>query len=216
MNLNKTCFFASCVKIINSFGNGVAYGAHSNDDVLCIRSAVVIERLIIRADLFIYHVHIHNSGLYGIVIILVASLSVLEKDIRVFGRAAQCGMLRIQSVRSEALNIVHIHHGFKIFVIPDLDLLDLVRSTESVKEMKERHGRFQSGKMRNGTEIHNLLRVIGAEHCITCLTAGINIRMISENIERMRGNTACGYMDDRREKLAGNLIHIRDHKKKTL
>ena len=216
MYLYKACFSAFCIEVIYGFSNRVANRTHSDNDMFRILCAIIIERLVIRADLFINHVHIHNRGLYGIVIILVASLSVLEEDIRVLGRAAKRRMLRIQSVRSETLNIFHIHHIFQIIIIPNFDLLDLVRSTETIKEMKERNGTLKCGEVRNCTEIHNFLRVIGAKHCITGLAAGINIRMIAENIQRMGRYAACRYMNYRRKKLTGDLIHIRDHEKKTL
>ena len=143
MNLNKANLFALCIKIINGFCDSVANRAHSDDDMLCIRCAVVIKGLVIGADFLVYLIHIHNGGFNSIVIILIASLSVLEEDIRVFRRAAKRGVLRIKCTLTEALNIIHINHVFKIFVIPNFNLLDFVRSAEAVKEMKERNRRFK-------------------------------------------------------------------------
>ena len=48
------------------------------------------------------------------------------------------------------------------------------------------------------------------------VAAGINIGMITKNVQRMCGNAAGGNIDDARQQLASDLIHIRDHQKKAL
>ena len=139
MNLNKTNLFALCIKIINCFCDSVANRAHSDNNVFCILCTVIIERLVIGSDFLVNLVHIHNCCFNSIVIILIASLSVLEEDIGVFGRAAKSWVLRVKSVSTETLNILHINHILEVFIIPNLYFLNFVRGAESVKEMKERN-----------------------------------------------------------------------------
>ena len=52
-------------------------------------------------------------------------------------RTAHGRMLRIQSMLTERLDGIHVAHFFKVGIIPCLDLLDLVRRTEAVKEIDE-------------------------------------------------------------------------------
>ena len=91
-------------------------------------------------------------------------------------------MLGIERGISEFLNGVHIDHFLKVVIIPDLDLVDLVRSPEPIKEMKERNSSLNGSKVSNCAKIHYLLRAVGAEHRIAGLTTGHNVRMVAENV----------------------------------
>ena len=139
MNLNHTNLFATCVKKINCFLNSIANRAHSNNYSVGILCAIVVEKLIIGTELFINHIHIHLGCCNSVIIILIASLSVLEEYITVFGRATKNRSFRIERSCTECLNIIHIHHRFEFIIIPNFNLLNFVRSTESVKEMQKRH-----------------------------------------------------------------------------
>ena len=81
---------------------------------------------------------------------------------------------------------VKVSHLSQILVVPNLDLLDLVGGTETVKEVKERNAALDSCKVCNCTEVHNLLRVSVCEHCETGLTASVNVGVISEDVKRVR------------------------------
>ena len=125
----------------------------------CIGSAVVIEQLIISADLSVYLIHVILNNGRNSVIVAVAGFSCLEEDIAVLSGAAENRVLRIDSPVSEFLNSVHIYHRSYVFLVPYLDLLDLMRGPESVKEMKERYSSLNSRQMSYGSEIHYLLNV---------------------------------------------------------
>ena len=68
-------------------------------------------------------------------------------------------MFRVQSVITESVNSFHIQHFLKVCIVPSFDLLDLVRCSETVKEMNERNSSLDSGKVSNSTQIHDFLRV---------------------------------------------------------
>ena len=125
-------------------------------------------------------------------------------------------MLRIQGAAAERIDCIPVKHFAQRLVIPDLDLLDFMRGAEAVEEMKERNTALDGGKMRHCAEIHDLLRAVGAEHRIAGLTAGIDIGMVAENVQRVRGDTAGGNIDHARQQLACDLIHVRDHQQKAL
>ena len=84
-------------------------------------------------------------------------------------------------------------------------------STEAVKEMH--HGKFAGDgrKMRYGSQIHDLLHIVGAEHHKAGLTAAHYIGVITENRKRMGGQCSGGHMKYRRCLFAGQFIHIGDH-----
>ena len=95
-------------------------------------------------------------------------------------------MLRIERVVAERFNGVPIDHFGKVGIVPCLNLLHLMRRAEAVEEMQEGHTALDGGHMCDRTEIHNLLHVAGAKHRKTGLTASHNVRVIAENVERMR------------------------------
>ena len=140
----------------------------------------------------------------------------LEEDIAVFVRTAHCRMLGVESTLTERLNSVHIYHILEVFVIPYIDFLYLVRGTETVEEVDERNSALNSCKVSYRSQVHNLLRICLGEHCKAGLAASINVRVVTEDVKCMRSNAASRYVEYARKKLTGNLIHIRDHKKKSL
>ena len=70
--------------------------------------------------------------------------------------------------------------------------------------------------MGNSAEVHNFLRVGFSEHSKACLTASVYVRMVAENVERVRSNATSGNVNYAGKKFSGDLIHIGDHKEKSL
>ena len=127
------------VHIINNFLCNVAYGAHSDDNSVCIGCAVVVEELIVCAELFVDLAHIFFNDSGESIVIFVASLSVLEEDIAVFCRAAENGMFGVERTCAESRKRVLVYHGFEVVKIPCFYLLNFVRCSETVKEVEERY-----------------------------------------------------------------------------
>ena len=110
MNFNHTYFLTTGIEEINCFLNCIAYRTHSNNNSVCIFCTIIIEKLIICAKLFVYHIHIHFSCCNCVIIILVTSLSVLEENIAVFCRTAKNRPFRIKRPCTKCLHIIHINH----------------------------------------------------------------------------------------------------------
>ncbi|GFI56242.1 hypothetical protein IMSAG013_01298 [Clostridiales bacterium] len=212
----KTNLLACSSEVVDYFFCHVADRAHSDDYTLCVRCAVVVECLVISTQLLVYFikVFIHDSRQF--VIITVACFTMLEEDVAVFSRTAEHRMFRIERTAAERVDCVHIYHFLQIFVIPCFDLLDLMRGAETVKEVQERNAAFNGCQMCNGTEVHNFLGVGFSEHCITGLTACINIGMVAENVQRVGSNAACRNMNYAGKQLTCDFVHVRDHQQKAL
>ena len=146
----------------------------------------------------------------------VAGFASLEEDVRVLSGTAQYRMLRVQSMLAELLNSVHVHHVLEVLVIPNFDLLDLVRSTETIEEVQERNSGLQSGQVSNSTQVHNFLNRAGAEHCVTSLTAGIYVRVIAEDAQSVGSDGTSRYVNNARQQLTSDLVHVGDHQEQTL
>ena len=215
-DLDKADLLALCGEVVDDFLADVADRAHRNDDALCIRCAVVVEQLIVGADLGIDLVHVLLDDRRECIVILVACFSVLEEDIAVFSRAAENRVLGVDRACTESSDRVHIGHFLQIVEVPDLDLLDLVRGAEAVKEVEERHSALDGCKVCNRAEVHDLLRVGLSQHCKAGLTTCVDVRVIAEDVQCMGCNAACGYMEHAGKQLARDLVHVRDHQEKTL
>ena len=90
--------------------------------------------------------------------------------------------------RSERLHRVHIHHILQIVVIPDGDLLDLVGGTETVKEVDEGDAALDGGQMGHGGQVHDLLHITLGQHGKAGLTAGHDVGVVAEDVQRMAGH----------------------------
>ncbi len=216
VNLDKAELFAPCIQVIDDFLGAVAHGAHRDDDLLRVGGAVIVERLVIGADLLVDLVHIIDDDFGNRVVIRIARFTRLEEDVAVLGASAQDRMLRVQRAAAELVHGVPVEHVAEVFIIPDGDFLDFVRSAESVEEMEERHAALDGGKVRDSAQIHHFLRVIGTKHCEAGFPAGINVGLVAKNTKRVGRYRTGRNMDDGGQQLAGHFEHVRDHQEQPL
>ena len=216
VNFNDTDLAPCSVQIINCLFDRLVYRAHRDDDLLCIRSAVVVEQAVVCADLLVdlLHVLLDNGG--HCVVVLVAGFTCCEEDIRVLSGTHLTGMVGIQSVVTELLNLLEIDEILEIFVIPNLNLLNFVRCAETVEEVDERKLSVYCSAVSNGCQIHNFLNGAGAEHCGTGLTACINVGVIAEDVQSVCSYAAGRYVEYCRKAFTCDLVDVRDHQKKSL
>ena len=183
MNFNKTNFFAFFSKIVDNFFSNITDRTHGNDNTVSIRSTVVIEKTIVCTKFFVDFVDVFFYNGRKSIISRVTGFTVLEENVTIFMGTAHCRMFRIQSMSTEFLYSIHIEHIFKISIIPSFDFLDFVRSTETVEEVDESNFTFQSSKVSYRSKIHYFLRIAFCKHSNTSLATGINIGMITKNVQ---------------------------------
>ena len=75
---------------------------------------------------------------------------------------------------------------------------------------------LDGGQMGHGSQIHDLLRVVLAEHGEAGLTAGHDVGMIAEDVQRVGGDGTGGHVEHAGQQLAGDLVHVRDHQQQAL
>ena len=140
----------------------------------------------------------------------------LEERVAVLVRAAHGGALGVQAVVAEGSHCVHVTHFLQVIVVPDGDLLDLMGRAEAVEEVDERDAALDGGQVRDRGKVHDFLRVGLAEHGEAGLTAGVDVGMIAEDVQRMGRDGTRGDMEDGGQQFTGDLIHVRDHQQKPL
>ena len=215
-DLDKADLLAVSGQVVDDFLGHVADGAHRNDDAVGIGSAVVVEELVVGAELGIDLRHVLLNDLGQGVVVLVGSLAVLEEDIAVLVGAAHRRMLGVESALAERLDGIPVEHVGQIIVIPDGDLLDLVRGAEAVEEVDERDAALDGGQVRHRGEVHDLLNVGLRQHGEAGLTAGVHVAVVAENAQRVGRDRTGGNVEHAGQKLAGDLVHVGDHQQQAL
>ena len=204
------------VQIVDDLLGHVADGAHGHDHAVGVGGAIVVEQLIVGAQLGVdlCHALLHHGG--QSVIVLVAGLAVLEEDITVLVRAAHMGMLGVQRVLAELGHGVHVAHILQIVIIPNGNLLDLVAGAETVEEVDEGDLALQGGQMGHGGQIHDLLHVALAQHGKAGLAAGHHVGVVAEDVQRVGGNGTGGDVEHAGQLLGCDLVHVGDHQQQAL
>ena len=102
-----------CVyRLFDSF----AYGAHSNNNLLSVGSADIIERLVASACQLAYFIHIFNYNIADVVIVLVPGFSSLEINIRILRCSHDHRVFRIQGSVSEFIYGIPVDQVFEVLV----------------------------------------------------------------------------------------------------
>ena len=215
-DLDDTDLLAFRAQVVDDFFRYVADRAHRDDHAVGIRRAVIVEELIVGADLGIDFIHIFFDNGRNRVVELVACLTMLEEDVAVLVRAAQHRALRVERTLAERFDRVVIDHLVEILEIPHFDLLNLVRGAEAVEEVQERHAALDRGKVCHSAEVHHFLRVRLGKHRKAGLAACVNVAVVAENVERVGRERTGRDMEYARQQLACDFIHVRDHEKKAL
>ena len=139
MNSDHTHFLAISKLVIDHLTDSLGYRTHSDNDILGIFSSVINERTIGTTGNLGHFIHITSHNIRNCIVELVSRLSPLEIHIRILSGSLCYRVLRILSPITELLQSLHVNQATNIFHIQLFDLLDLVRSTETVKEINERN-----------------------------------------------------------------------------
>ena len=215
-DLDEADLLAVGVQVVDDFLGHVADGAHGDDDAVGVRGAVVVEELVVGAELAVDLLHVVLDDAGDGLVVLVGGLAVLEEDVAVLVAAAHLRMLGVQRAGAELLNSLHVHHGGEILVVPNGYLLDLVAGAEAVEEVQEGHAALDGGQVSDGGEVHDLLHVALAEHGKAGLAAGHDVLVVAEDGQRVAGQGAGRDVEHAGEQLARDLVHVGDHEQQAL
>ena len=70
--------------------------------------------------------------------------------------------------------------------------------------------------MRHGGDVLGLLHGAGGKHRETGLAAGHHVLVVAEDGQGVGRQGTCGHVEDGRKHFTCNLVHVRNHQKKTL
>ena len=204
------------IQVIDRLLQRFGHRTHGDHHAVGIRSAVVGKRFIGAARDLGYFLHRLGYHVGNRIVELVRRLAGLEVNIGILGRAARNGMRRVERSGTERLQRVEVEHRGQGRFVDQLDLLDLVRSTESVEEMEERNACLERHDMRDTCQVHHLLHGRGGEHCEAGLTRGHHVLMVAEDRKRLGRQRTRRYVEYAGQQLAGDLVHIGNHQQQAL
>ena len=139
-----------------------------------------------------------------------------EESLGVLSSTAGYRALRSEGTVAETLDVVPVNQWEDVLIVETLNLVILVRSAETVEEVHEGNLSLQTGEVGNSGHIHDFLYRTFAKHGETSLTASHYVLMVTEDTERVAGQRTGRNVEYAGEQLTGNLVHVRNHQKKTL
>ena len=216
VHLDQAHLLALGGQVIHGLLDGVAAGAHGDDDVLGVGRADVIEEVILSAGELadLLHALLDDRGSGDVV--LVGGFSALEVDVGVLGGAGLVRMLGIERAGAERLDLVPRDDLCDVLVGDVFDLLDLMAGAEAVEEVKEGHRALERGKVRDQRHILRFLHAVARQHRKAGLAAGHDVAVVAEDAQRVVGQRSGADVEHRGQLLAGDLVHVGDHQQKAL
>ena len=194
MDLKISNFFTAVSQIVNDFPRRLANRAHSDDDPLCIRCAVVIEEMVFATRNLAELVQVTLYYFWQHIVLRIAGLCVLEVHIWPLNGGTDNGVVWVHGSGSPCLQCILIHQSGYGVQINHLDLLDFMGCPEAVEEVDEWDICLDGSQVSHSGQIHDFLYATSGEHSHTCGTAVHHILMITKNGISMGTNTACGHM----------------------
>ena len=212
----ETNFFALLFENVDCLFYCFADWTHCYDYIFSISCSNVIEELVLSACEFADFLHVLFSDSRYCIVEGLTCFTSLEEDVRVLSCTSYNRVLRIKSSCSEVFNSFFVYEFSKIFVVDYFDLLYFVWSSESIEEVQEWNSSFNSSKVCNSTKVHYFLNWTWAQQSEACLTASHYVWVVTENTKSVSSECSCRYVEYAGQEFAGDLVHVRDHKKQTL
>ena len=198
-DLQETNFFALGIEVVNNFFKCFADGTHCDDNVFCVFSTIVVEELVVTASLLGDCFHVLFGDANNVFVVLVGTFSLLEEDIRVLVGTLYNWMFWVQTAFAECLNSIHVDLFFEEVFVHNFDLLNFVRSSETIEEVDEWHTGFDGSELSHATEIHNFLYAGGSEFSEANATAEHYIGVVTEDGQSVGSNRTSCYLENGRK-----------------
>ena len=139
MNCNRTNLLTLSVEEINTLLKCLVNGTNSDYYALSILGTIVIKNMMLTAGNLGHLAHSFFHELWQSIVGLVYSLTTLEINIIILSSTTNYRMVRIQSVATESIYCIPIKNLGQIIIINHFNLLNLVGSAETIKEVQERN-----------------------------------------------------------------------------
>ena len=212
----QTDLFAFGVQVVDGFLDHVADRTHRDDDAVGVFGAVIVEQVILAAGHFADFCHIFLDDAGDGLIVEIGDFALLEVNVRILGGAANHRMVGVQRPATEGVQRILVDQAGQFVIFDHFNFLRFVRSTETVKEIEERHAAFDRRQMGHRSQVHDLLHAAFGQKGETGLAGRHDVLVIAENAQRIGGNRARADVEYARQQFAGHFVHIGDHQQQAL
>jgi len=196
-DLQNTCLSAFLVQIFDHFLTALRTSSHENDNVLSLRISIVFEQRKRSSCKFTDFFHCVFNDVWGIVVELLSSNSLLEENIGSLACSSRNWIDWAQSLVSKVFLAILLGEKLSHFsVVHQLNVLVWMTSLPSIKEMQKGQTCSKSSNMRNQCHVVYLLTVGTAENSESYLSNRHNIRVIVEDTESMLWNRSWSDMNN--------------------
>ena len=160
------------------------------------------------------HVVLDDPGAVGVV--LVDGLPALEVDVRALLADLEHGPFGVEGAFPESLEVLGLEEPGQRLVRDDVDLLDDVGGPEAVEEVEERNLAPQRRQVGDDGQILGLLDGPGAGQGEARVAGGHDVAVVAEDGQGLAGQRTGRNEEDRRQHLAGDLVHVGQHEHQAL
>ena len=196
--------------------DGLAAGAHHHEHALGLGVPAVVDDAVAAAGALGEARHRVLDDVRDAGVERVDRLARLEVDVGVLRRAADERPLRRQRPAAVRPHELLGHQRAQVVVGEQLDRVQLVRGSEPVEEVHERHPRRERGGLRHQRQVVRLLHRRRGEQREPRLAHRHHVGVVAEDRQSLRRERPGGDVQHRRRQLAGDLVHVRDHQQQPL
>ena len=201
---------------VDNLADSLGSRAHADDDVLSVGGSVVREGTVLAARDSGNLIHVVADDVGNGIVVRIGRLAMCKEHVGVLGHTAHLGMLGRKGTLAEFPECLLVDEGLEILLVNHLDLLILVRGTETVEEVEEGNAALEGSQVSYAGKVHHLLYGAFGQHGETGLAACHNVLVVTEDTEGVGSKRTGGNMEDRRNQFARNLVHVGNHQEQTL
>ena len=203
-------------EIVDSFAGSFRSRTHEDNHAISFGVTIIVEETILatsdaRDFVHVFLYHFRHSLVEG-----VTTFAVSKESLGVFSHTASHRTLRRKGAVAEIRESLLVNEGLQILSFEHFNLLDFMRSAETIEEVHERHASFDRSEVSHTGQVHHFLHRTFGQHGKTSLTSRHHVLVVTEDRECVRGNGTCRNVEHAREEFTRNLIHVGDHQEKTL
>ena len=216
MNSKKPYLLALSLEVIDGFADSFRCRTHGDNYAVCIGGSIVIEEVVATTRNLCHLIHILLYHIGHSEVERIGSLSILEVNIPILSRTTSYRLIGSKSTIAEGEQSITIYKRCNIFVVEAFDFLNFMRSAEAVEEVDKGNSALNGRKMSYGRKIHHLLNRTCTELSKTRHTCTHHVLLVPKDRKSLSCDSTSRYVENAREQLPGNLVHIGEHEQKPL
>ena len=203
-------------EIVDGFARSFSGRTHEDNHAIGFGVTIIVEETILatcdaRDFVHVFFYNFRHSLVEG-----VATFAVSKESFGVFSHTASHRTFRGEGAVAEIRESLLVNEGLQILSFEHFNLLDFMRSAETIEEVHERHASFDRSEVSHTSQVHHFLHRTFGQHGETSLTSRHHVLVVTEDGKSVRSNGTCRHVEHTGKEFTRNFIHIGDHQQQTL